>query len=155
MTEVERIVDLSQRTFAGDAWHGPSLMTILKNVNATQAAMRPFKNAHSIWELVCHIAAWEQAGLCRLGGDRADLSDAEDWPPVSDTSEQAWAQATETLRAVHQQFQDAMSELDDSKLDQPIVEGLATVYVTLHGIIQHTLYHAGQIAILKKAIEEN
>ncbi len=155
MTEVERIVDQSQRAFAGDAWHGPSLMAILKNVNAAQAAARPFKNAHSIWELVFHIAAWEQAGLRRLGGDRAELSNAEDWPQVVDTSEPAWAQATETLRAGHQQFQDAISKLDDSSLNQPIVAGLATVYVTLHGIIQHTLYHAGQIAILKKAIEGN
>jgi len=155
MSEVERIVDQSQRAFAGDAWHGPSLMMILKNVTATQAAARPFRNAHSIWELVFHIAAWEQAGLRRLDGDRAELSDAEDWPLVGDTSEPAWNQAKATLQAGHQQFQDAISKLDNSRLDQPIVEGLATVYVTLHGIIQHTLYHAGQIAILKKAIEEN
>jgi len=27
------------------------------------------------------------------------------------------------------------------------------VYVTLHGGVQHDLYHAGQIAMLKKALE--
>ncbi|MBC8030920.1 MAG: DinB family protein [Pyrinomonadaceae bacterium] len=154
MTEVERIGDQSQRAFAGDAWHGPSLMAILEGVTASQAAARPFDDAHSIWELVFHIAAWEQAGVRRLAGDHANLSDDEDWPAVMDTSEPAWEQTKETLRAGHKKFQDGISKLDESRLGEPVVEGLATVYVTLHGIIQHTLYHAGQIAILKKATGE-
>jgi uncharacterized damage-inducible protein DinB len=55
----------------------------------------------------------------------------------------------------HEEFENAVSRLDDSKLDQRIIAGLPSIYVTLHGIIQHTLYHAGQIAILKKALGEN
>lgn len=154
MTELERILDQSARAFEGDAWHGPSLMTILKDVSAAQAASRVFDEAHTIWELVNHIGAWEGAGVRRLGGDPANLSDDEDWTTISDTSEQAWEQTQEALKAGHSTFQDAISRLDESRLDQPIVPGLATVYFTLHGIIQHTLYHAGQIAILKKAIGE-
>jgi uncharacterized damage-inducible protein DinB len=154
MSEVERILDQLKRAFEGEAWHGPSVMTILEGITGQQAAVRPFSNAHSIWELILHIGAWERAGLSRLGGDRASLSDAEDWPTVGDTSEQAWEQTSKMLKEGHDDFQDAISKLDGSWLDQRIVEGLATVYVTLHGIIQHTLYHAGQIAILKKAIKE-
>jgi uncharacterized damage-inducible protein DinB len=153
MTEVGRIIDQSQRAFAGDAWHGPSLMAILENVTASQAAARTITGAHTIWELAAHIAAWEGAGVRRLHGDR-ELSDEEDWPPIPDTSEQAWEQTKAMLGAGHHEFEVVISKLDDSKLDQPIVAGLATVYITLHGIIQHTLYHAGQIAILKKALEE-
>jgi hypothetical protein len=48
----------------------------------------------------------------------------------------------------------AISSLDESRLDELIVEGLSSVYVTLHGIIQHSLYHAGQIAIMKKMVSE-
>ncbi len=154
MTELERILDQSARAFEGDAWHGPSLMTILKDVSASQAASRVFSGAHTIWELVNHIGAWERAGLRRLGGDHANLSDDEDWPEVSDTSEQAWEETKDVLKAGHAAFQDAISKLDEARLDRPIVAGLATAYVTLHGVIQHTLYHAGQIAILKKATGE-
>lgn len=154
MSEVERIVDQLNRAFAGDAWHGPSLMALLAGVSASQAATRPLNGAHSIWELVFHIAAWERAGARRLAGDRANLSDGEDWPTVADASEQAWEQTRKALQEGHNELQAGISQLDDSRLDQPIVAGLATVYVTLHGIIQHTLYHAGQIAMLKKAITE-
>ena len=154
MREVKRILDQSRRAFGGEAWHGPSLMAILDGITAAQGVARPLSEAHSIWELVLHIAAWERAGLRRLSGDRADLSDVEDWPPVSDTTKQAWEQTRKTLKEGHDEFQDAISKLDDSRLDQRVVGSPATVYGTLHGIIQHTLYHAGQIALLKKAITE-
>lgn len=155
MSEVERILDQLKRAFEGEAWHGPSVMAILEGITAQEATVRPLNGAHSIWELVSHIAAWEGAGRRRLGGgDAACLSDAEDWPTVSDPSEQAWEQTKKLLKEGHDELQNAVSKLDDARLGQPIVEGLATVYVTLHGIVQHTLYHAGQIAILKKAIKE-
>jgi hypothetical protein len=50
----------------------------------------------------------------------------------------------------------AIGTLDDARLDQPILEHpeikFSSVYVTLHGGVQHDLYHAGQIAVLKKAL---
>jgi uncharacterized damage-inducible protein DinB len=155
MAEVQRIVDQLNRAFAGEAWHGPAVMSILDGITAQQAAARAFHGAHSIWEIVLHIAAWERACRSRLGGDRAELSGAEDWPKVTDVNERAWEQAKEALRQAHEELCNAVSEMDESRLDQPILEGMSSVYVTLHGVIQHSLYHAGQIAILKKASSED
>ena len=150
MTEVERIVDQMNRAFAGEAWHGPAVEELLQGLSAQQAAAHPLSDGHSIWEIVLHIAAWQRAGSRRLSGYRAELAATENWPAVTETDEQAWAQARQTLRQSHAELCDAVSRLDESRLDQPIVAGMSTVYVTLHGIVQHTLYHAGQIAILKK-----
>ncbi len=151
MTEVERIADQLNRAFAGEAWHGPAVVEILGGITAPQAAARPFNGAHSIWEITLHIAAWERAVLRRLQGDRAELLTEEDWPAVTETDGQAWERAREGLRQNHDDLRSAISLLDESRLDQPIIEGMSSVYVTLHGIIQHSLYHAGQVAILKKA----
>lgn len=157
MTEVERILDQFRRAFDGDAWHGPSVLSLLSGVSAAQAAARPVPSAHSIWELVLHITAWERACRRRLGGDPAQLTDQEDWPAVSDASEKAWEDARRELISVHGELLEAIAALDESRLDQPITLDPATasssVYLTLHGVVQHDLYHAGQIAILKKALE--
>ena len=59
MKELERIKDQFQRAFNGQAWHGPSLLSLLAGVTAEQAAAHPVPGAHSIWELTLHIAAWE------------------------------------------------------------------------------------------------
>jgi uncharacterized damage-inducible protein DinB len=154
MTEIERILDQLKRAFEGAAWHGPSVREAIAGVSAEQAHARPLANAHSIWELVQHIAVWEGAACRRLEGDRAaiDISSQEDWPPADDTSEAAWEQAKAALDRGHEALREAISRVAEERLDEPILEGMSTVYVTLHGAIQHDLYHAGQIAMLKKAL---
>jgi uncharacterized damage-inducible protein DinB len=156
MTEVERISDQFQRSFDGKAWHGPTVLALLEGVSAAQAATRPVASAHSIWELVQHIDAWERACIRRLKGDPAYLTDEEDWPAVTDTSETAWTRTKGHLVDTHRELLEAIGNLKDADLDRPIIDDptapYASIYVTLHGGVQHDLYHAGQIAILKKAL---
>jgi uncharacterized damage-inducible protein DinB len=156
MSEVDRIRDQFRRAFDGEAWHGPSVLALLNGVTAEQAAAHPIPGAHSIWELTQHIRAWEGACLRRLNGDPAQLPDQEDWVPLNDFSEAEWEQTKQALLETHRQLLEALASLDDSRLDEPIISDpnvtYSTVYVTLHGGVQHDLYHAGQIAILKKAL---
>ena len=151
MKETDRIRDQLNRAFSGNAWHGPSVMEILENVTAAQAAQRPINRAHTIWELVLHIRAWENACRRRLAGDRAELPDEEDWQAFADTSDEAWQSTLESLKESHQRLMAAIALVDDARLDEPILEGMPSIYMTLQGAVQHDLYHAGQIAILKKA----
>ena len=153
-TELARIEDQLKRAFEGGAWHGPSVLEVLKGVTASQAAARPLRGAHNIWDLVLHIAAWEDACRRRLEGDRAELSDSEDWRAMTGTDEAAWEQLKAMLIEGHRRLRAAIAKTDESRLDEPILSGMPSVYVTLHGVIQHDLYHAGQIAILKKALSE-
>lgn len=154
MSEVERIVDQLKRAFEGEAWHGPSVMEIIEGITPGQAAAQPIAGAHSIWELVLHIAAWEHAIVRRLSGDRAELPMEENWPTVTATDEEAWERTRHMLTQGHLELRSAVAGLDDSRLDQPIIEGMSSVYVQLHGVIHHDLYHAGQMALSKKAISE-
>jgi uncharacterized damage-inducible protein DinB len=133
------------------------VLAILNGVTALQAAAHPIPGAHSIWELTMHIEAWERACLRRLNGDPAQLTDEEDWQPVNDTSDAAWESTKQQLVDTHRELLDAIARVDDSRLNDPIITNstapFSSVYVTLHGGVQHDLYHAGQIAILKKALE--
>jgi uncharacterized damage-inducible protein DinB len=152
-SEAFRIADQLLRAFDGEAWHGDSLFEILEGVTAGQAAAHPIKGVHSIWELVLHIAAWDDAVLRRFAGVAVELSDAENFPPVNDTGEAAWHAALARARRTHHDLIAAVNELPDSRLYEmvPGKEGAHhTFYYMLHGVAQHELYHAGQIALLKK-----
>ena len=155
--EIERLEDQLRRSFEGEAWHGPAVLEVLAGVAADQAAARPVAGAHSIWELTLHIEAWERACLRRLNGDPARLSDDEDWQSISDPTEAAWESTKQRLTDTHRELLDAISNVDESRLNDPIITNpntpYSSVYVTLHGGVQHDLYHAGQIAMLKKALE--
>jgi uncharacterized damage-inducible protein DinB len=152
-SEAARIADQLRRAFDGKAWHGDSVFEILKGVTARQAAGHPIKNAHSIWELALHIAAWDDAALRRMGGAAVKLSAAKNFPLVTNTSETTWRDAQAQLRMAHDKLVAAVDDLPDSRLYE-MVPGKTgkhyTFYYMLHGVVQHELYHAGQIALLKK-----
>ena len=152
MSEKKRLNDQLKRAFEGKAWHGPSVSEVLAGVNAQQAAAHPFAGVHSIWELALHIQTWERVGRRRIQEFvPIDVSDEEDWPAVTDTSEAAWAQTLEELRSNHQALRAAIRELDEDRLEEIVPGTTYSVYFLLQGVIQHDLYHAGQIALLKKA----
>jgi uncharacterized damage-inducible protein DinB len=154
MSETARLADQIRRAFDGDAWHGDSVLELLGGVDAKIAAAHPIKNAHSIWELVLHIAAWDGAVLRRTGGEALELSDEQNFPPVKDTSEAAWRKAIEHAKHTHNELVKAVVAFPDSRLQEQVpgkTESYHNFFYMFSGIVQHELYHAGQIALLKKA----
>ena len=153
MSETARIADQLHRAFSGEAWHGDALLEILDGVTAAQASARPIPHPHSIWELVLHIAAWDGAVLRRMGGEAVELSGEQNFPPARDTSETAWRKTVEHARHVHEELVRAVSQFPEARLSDrvPGKQGAHyNFYYMLHGVVQHELYHAGQIALLKK-----
>ena len=147
-----RIADQLRRSFDGDAWHGDSLLEILQGVDAKKAAAHPIAGAHSIWELLLHLSAWDGAVLRRMDSDvLVELNAAENFPAVTETSEAAWQQAIAHAKRVHEKLISAVSAFPESRLTEEIPGKDYDFTNMLLGVVQHELYHAGQIALLKKA----
>jgi uncharacterized damage-inducible protein DinB len=152
MSEAELIADQLHRAFYGHAWHGPALLELLKDVNAATASAHPIKDVHSIWELVLHITAWDNAGLIRLSGKICQVKGSKNFPPVSNPTESTWREAVATAKRTHDQLVKTVARLADDRLQDRVPGKRYNFLHMLHGIVQHELYHAGQIAILKKAM---
>jgi uncharacterized damage-inducible protein DinB len=150
MSEIGRIVDQLDRAMNGEAWHGPHLEELLKDVSAQQAAAHPVSGAHSIWELVNHIGSWNAILAERASGKAVAVTEQQDWPPVTDTSAEGWKRALDQMRASRAQLRNAVEKLSEAQLDDIAPGKDHSIYVMLHGGVQHDLYHAGQIAVLKK-----
>jgi uncharacterized damage-inducible protein DinB len=150
-SEGARIADQLRRAFDGSAWHGPALLELLSDVDAATAAARPVPEAHSIWELVLHIAVWDDAGLRRLSGKKWQPTGLANFPRVTKPTEAAWRKAVAATKRIHDILVKTVADLPDSRLAERCPGKRYDFYHLLHGIAQHELYHAGQIAILKKA----
>ena len=109
--------------------------------------------AHRIWDIVAHMAVWKAAVARWLTGDRTRPGDAEDWRTITDTSADAWQRTLDELRTAHEKLSGELARLSDERLRERLWEGMPSIYTVLHGIVQHDLYHAGQIALLKKMHE--
>jgi uncharacterized damage-inducible protein DinB len=152
MSEIERIKDQLRRAFEGEAWHGPSVREVLEGVTPEIAARRVIPEAHTIWEIVLHITAWES--FVRRHLERETLkgfTGVEDWPEVHDTSPGAWRRAVDLLFQGHLALSQALSRFPESRLDETVPGKQFPFYILIHGAVQHDIYHAGQIALLKKA----
>jgi uncharacterized damage-inducible protein DinB len=108
-------------------------------------------NAHSIWELILHIAAWEGVFISRLAGLHMNEPEEGDFPVVTDTSEEAWRRTLANFDETHRSLVVAIAALTDDRLRETVAGKDYTVDYMLRGILRHRVYHAGQIALLKKS----
>lgn len=152
--EVDRILGQLDRAYRGGAWHGPAVQEVVADLDARQASARPIPAAHTIWELVLHMTYWKEVVRGRLAGEQPQVDEARNFPEVVDRSPAAWQRALEDLSAAHEGLRAEVARIDDEALEAPTVGGTAARYVLVHGMVQHDLYHAGQIAILRKPVPE-
>lgn len=151
MSEIIEIIDELKSIHDGDAWHGPSLKENLAGISAAQAAAKPVANAHGIWELALHIAAWEEVFLRRLEGQPVVEPEEGDFPPVKESGEVAWQQTLQWLDDVHEKLLARISALTEDRLNEIVAGKDYTIRYLLRGIVRHHVYHSGQIGLLKKA----
>jgi hypothetical protein len=150
MSEIERIAKQIEKTFTGRAWHGPAVEEVLAGVTADIASARPPGSDHTVWQLVDHMAFWQDTVRRWLAGERHRPQDQDSWSAPSEASEAAWQSSLARLRSGNQALLAQVKSLDESRLSERLFEDMPSLYAVLHGVAQHNVYHAGQIAIMKK-----
>ena len=155
MREIERIIDHYDRVMRGSAWHGDPVWKILEGITAQEAARRPIGNAHNIWELVMHVTYWETVACQRIRNLPSKYSKALNFPPTPKPGTTSWNRTLKAFRASNRAFRDTICRLDSATLDNTMPrDRRKSFYREVHGVIQHHIYHAGQIALLKKALAD-
>jgi uncharacterized damage-inducible protein DinB len=148
--ESGRIADQLRRAFNGSAWHGPALLELLEDIDADTAVAKPLAEVHSIWELVLHVAVWDDAASRRLNGQKYQPTGLANFPLAPKPTEAAWRKCIAETKRTHDALVKTVAALPDSRLRDRVPGKRYDFYHMLQGIAQHELYHAGQIAILKK-----
>lgn len=155
-SESALVADQLRRAFEGDAWHGPAVLELLQDVDAAAAAAKPLPDVHSIWELLLHIAAWDAAAIRRLAGEKWQPEGTANFPLVpKKVSEAEWHKAVAHAKETHDALVRTVADLSEARLRERVPGKKYDFYHMLHGVAQHELYHAGQIAILKKLMESS
>ncbi len=150
-SEAAFIADQLQRAFYGGAWHGPAVLELLKDVDAATAFAKPIAKLHSIWELLLHIEVWDRSALVRLEGKKFQPTGRDNFPLPPKPTEAAWRKAVAQAKRTHDTLVKTVAKLSAKRLRDRVPGKRYNFAHALHGIVQHELYHAGQIALLKKA----
>lgn len=149
MRATERLLDQLNRAFGGEAWYGPAFRNLLDGVSEQQAKEHPIQGAHSIFELVVHVRTWMDVVARRIATSEEVLTTVEDWSDLTGTS---WAATLEELDHAQSRVVDAVARLSVERLEQKLPGQKRSVHAEVLGLLQHNVYHAGQIALLKRAL---
>jgi len=152
MNKTQVLINQLKTTFNGRAWHGPSLINILEDVDYKQAQARPLFERHTIWEIVDHMTAWINVPIMTLvTHEYPEVSFEENWPSMGNT-EGDWQESKQKLQNAVNTFIIALSKMSNEKYDE-IIKGKDYDYMSmLFGTLNHNLYHMGQISIMKKKV---
>ncbi|MBD3205511.1 hypothetical protein GF319_04085 [Candidatus Bathyarchaeota archaeon] len=138
-------------------YHGHSLMDTLKDIDSYQATLRPLENRHNIWEIVNHCRYWmDETSKAIQGQKLTSVFRYEDWPPI-DSSEEEWISAIEIIENSYSRLKLSILKLNNDQPNEIIECGFHgsifrfTLRKMLYGVIDHNLYHAGQISLLQKS----
>lgn len=151
MNESERLAAEIGKALSGGAWHGPSFREALEGVDLAAAMRRPVADAHTIAEIVLHATAWHDVVRRRLQGENPQVTDEQDWPRVALADEQAWQAAVRRLEETGRALCDTVRAFPAEKLHEKRPSLDDTWYGLISGQLQHVIYHAGQVALLRKA----
>jgi len=144
--EIARITRLISELYDGDPWHGYSLKELLTGISPEQAQAKPIPGSHSIWEIMLHIISWREIIVERLRrGEEFEVVKEKEWPPVYEVTSELW---DKTLKALEKSQHNLLKALGDKSVPSQIQ--LYGVY----SVFQHDVYHAGQLAILKKLVTQ-
>lgn len=152
MTEIARIQDTLQRIYNGHAFYGDPIETVLADIDAQQAFWVPPGGTHSIWQILQHMTTWLRIIRERLTSPTiVDVdNNADTFPPAPEPTHENWNAARDGFHAALTALIKSAGEFPSAKLDAMVPEREYTFYMLLHGAAQHSLYHTGQIALMKR-----
>lgn len=155
--EVQSIITTLRETLDGDPWYGRSLYAILDEVDPSSAFINPGEKGHALIELLYHMIAWAQFAQSRLEEDpKREISyyEALDWREI-DPVIHTWKNGIEEFKATNKRIIELLQQKDDAYLASPVSGRKYNVGYMLHGLIQHNIYHLGQIAYVKKLLNDD
>ena len=146
------LLDLLDEAYERKAWHGPNLRGSLRGVSARDAAWRPARGRHSVWELAVHAAYWKYAVRRRLtGGKRGEFPEkGSNWFRRSEAPvERRWRADLAVLEREHRALREVVAGWPARDLARRVPGSRYTAGQMIAGIAAHDVYHAGQIQLVK------
>ena len=152
MKETKRITKLFEDLYNGRPWIDVTIMDILKNISAEQAAKKIIPERNSIWQIINHMIAWRENVLLRVQGNGMVTPNNNYFTQLEIISETEWQKALERLANSQEQWIHFLENSDESQFDKIYAPNKMTYYEHIHGILQHDAYHLGQIVLLSKLV---
>lgn len=154
--EIDNILEQLKDAYEGDPWFGRSIKALLHSVDE-KAVFIKLNNQHSILELLWHMITWREFTInCLLPSANRNLKYFEelDWRELDHNNASLWQEGLHRLDQTQTEMIRLLEKQDDSVLEQIVHERNYNFRKLINGMVQHDIYHIGQIAYINKAVKQ-
>ena len=152
--EVQSIIRRIENVNSGEPWFGRAVFVILEEVDAKKVAIKPNGTEHSIMELLYHMITWADFTLKRIEkNNKMDMAAFEkmDWRELNPKLH-SWKKALAEFKAINKKIIALLDKKDDDFLLEIVDYRKYNYRFLLNGMIEHSIYHLGQVAYLNKML---
>lgn len=152
--EVQSIIRNLQNTLSGEPWFGRAIYPILEEADKSEVYSKPNNTGHSLIELLYHMITWAEFCLKQLENtspQEVKEVESRDWQEI-DPKNHSWKNEMSEFRKNHEQIISILETKEDSILKEIVPGREFNFRFMLNGLIQHNIYHLGQIAYLNKML---
>lgn len=150
--EIQSIITNLNSVLGGQPWYGRAVYEMLEETDPAKAGTKPGHSGHSALELLYHMITWAEFTLKRLEGDKEkNMAEFEklDWRTLN-PSVHTWKKGLAELKEIHRRIIELLQKKNDQFLEEKVDYRDYNFRFLLNGLIQHNIYHLGQIAYINK-----
>ncbi len=153
--EIQSIIRRIENVNSGTPWFGRAVYSLLEEVDPKKVYEKPNGSEHSLIDLLYHMITWADFSLKRLQKDKVnDLAAAEklDWRKI-DPKKHTWKKGLAEFRSIYKKIIAILKKKEDAILKEVVDFRNYNYRFLLNGMIEHNIYHTGQVAYLKKLLD--
>jgi len=152
ISRTEKLIASLEEAFAGDPWLGESVMSKLGGIRWQLTNVNMPYSPNSIAILVRHILNWRIFTIQKLEGNLVydiEMNSEADWTPVTIQTEAEWLSLLDDLKSSQRHMIQLLRKQEDDAFLETIAPGRTySLEYLVNGLVQHDLYHLGQIGLL-------
>lgn len=152
-TQIEELIREFKTIYNGSPWLGNSIKSVLEGIAPEKALETPLREVNCIAGLVSHMITWRMLLIKRMENDDTyDVNQEEsfNYSNYGSTSTEIWNHLLNRLDETQNKIVDLLASQQEDFLNKKVARRTYDFRHLTHGVIQHDIYHMGQIAILKK-----
>lgn len=139
----------------GSLWFDQSFNEKVSGLSEEEIFQQPHPLLHSVAEHVSHMLEWRKECILRFQGDKRELMGMhDDWKTNEELKEAGWPQLKDAFNASRIQLIQLIKDKEDDFLNTPFRDTGYNFHYLIEGILQHDIYHLGQIGITLKFIRQ-
>ena len=153
MKESQRIIKLFEKGYDGSPWIDVNLVDTLHSISAEQALKKITPASNSIWEITNHIISWRNNVLQRVKGKELKTPPHNYFTPVKKGTQTDWELTLQQLDATQNDWIQFLKTIQEETFEEIYLPNQMTYYEHIQGILQHDVYHLGQIVMLTRLLK--